>query len=271
MNTKKCRKCGKIKEVREFSKRKDRKSGVKSRCKICLSAEAMAYRIKRNSETIEIDNDKTKKCKECEEIKPLLSFSPSKLGKDGTKSNCKDCCAKRQSEYRENNIEKLILLRKNNYDKNPDKWRKISRDRYQTDPQKAISFTRSWQKRNPEKVRKEKRLFSRKKRLTLMGGLNCRIANLIRYSLKGGKNKRHWECLVGYTLNELKSHLEKLFTDGMTWENMGLWHIDHKIPISHFHFTTPDDLSFKQCWALHNLQPLWAIDNMKKGNRRIDW
>jgi hypothetical protein len=63
------------------------------------------------------------------------------------------------------------------------------------------------------------------------------------------------------------AHLEKQFTNGMTWENRNEWHIDHIIPQSLWKYETYDDREFKQCWALCNLQPLWAEDNLSKGNR----
>jgi len=72
---------------------------------------------------------------------------------------------------------------------------------------------------------------------------------------------------VGYSLDELKLHLESQFTEGMSWENYGKWHIDHIIPLSSFDIQNYDDKSFKKCWSLENLQPLWAEDNLKKSNK----
>jgi hypothetical protein len=71
--------------------------------------------------------------------------------------------------------------------------------------------------------------------------------------------------LLGYTLEELMNHLEALFTEGMTWENYGEWHVDHKIPMTSFNFESTNDLGFKECWCLDNLQPLWGPDNLSKG------
>ena len=85
-------------------------------------------------------------------------------------------------------------------------------------------------------------------------------------SLNGNKNNQHWEDLVGYTITKLKKHLQKQFVEGMTWENYGRWHIDHKIPLSVFNYTKPEHKDFKRCWALSNLRPLWAEDNLKKNN-----
>jgi hypothetical protein len=73
--------------------------------------------------------------------------------------------------------------------------------------------------------------------------------------------------LLGYTLEELMIHLEKQFTEGMTWDNYGEWHVDHKIPMNSFNFETTDDREFKLCWCLDNLQPLWGSDNLSKGTK----
>lgn len=68
--------------------------------------------------------------------------------------------------------------------------------------------------------------------------------------------------MLGYSANELKSHLELLFKEGMTWENYGEWHIDHIKPVSLFE----DFEDIKLVNALDNLQPLWANENLSKSN-----
>ena len=78
-----------------------------------------------------------------------------------------------------------------------------------------------------------------------------------------------WEKTVGYTILELKEHLEKQFVDGMSWDNYGEWHIDHIKPISSFNFENVKDPAFKRYWALNNLQPLWAKDNWNK-RKKLD-
>ncbi|WP_407309762.1 HNH endonuclease signature motif containing protein [Desulfosporosinus sp. SB140] len=100
-----------------------------------------------------------------------------------------------------------------------------------------------------------------------MKKINGRMGSLMWYSIKGTKNGLKWEDLVGYSLTDLKKHLEGLFKDGMSWNNMGLWHIDHIIPRSAFDFSHPDDPGFKLCWSLSNLQPLWAEENLRKWNK----
>lgn len=72
-----------------------------------------------------------------------------------------------------------------------------------------------------------------------------------------------------YTIDDLASHIEKQFWPGMSWDNYGLWHIDHVVPDSLFKYETEDDDGFKQSWALENLQPLWGNLNVIKGNKNI--
>ena len=63
--------------------------------------------------------------------------------------------------------------------------------------------------------------------------------------------------------------IEKQFRNGMTWElfMQGKIHIDHRIPKSLFNIQGIKSKGFKACWKLENLQPMWAEENMKKGNK----
>lgn len=100
--------------------------------------------------------------------------------------------------------------------------------------------------------------------------LEVRIAGLMGYSLKGRKAGCRWESLVGYTLADLMKHLKSKFARGMTWSNIGKWHIDHIRPRCAFKYATHRSGQFQLCWALKNLQPLWKLDNLRKGSR-LDW
>ena len=89
----------------------------------------------------------------------------------------------------------------------------------------------------------------------------------MRKSLNGIKESKSWESLVNYSLEELKCHLENQFSEGMSWENYGKWHIDHILPVSSFNIQDLNDDNFRKCWSLDNLQPMWAEENIKKSNK----
>ncbi len=99
--------------------------------------------------------------------------------------------------------------------------------------------------------------------------LKNNISKAIHRSIKKGETAGHWEKLVGYTLKELMQHFEKLFTERMTWNKFlkGEIHLDHIVPISRFNFEKSTDIDFKRCWALSNLQPLWAHENHIKSDK----
>ena len=86
-----------------------------------------------------------------------------------------------------------------------------------------------------------------------------------RLSSKAGKSTFN---ILPYTVDDLIKHLESKFKDGMTWDNHGMygWHIDHIKPDSSFTYSSVEDEEFQLCWALDNLQPLWAKENLTKSD-----
>jgi len=89
----------------------------------------------------------------------------------------------------------------------------------------------------------------------------------ISQAIKGRLSWDRFKRIVGYEMSELKQHLERQFTKGMSWDNYGEWHIDHIIPKSSFDPDNPEEI--KACWALPNLRPLWAKQNISKGAKRV--
>ena len=87
------------------------------------------------------------------------------------------------------------------------------------------------------------------------------------YALNGAYKADTTKKLIGCTTKKLKVHLEKQFTDGMSWDNYGKhgWHIDHIIPCASFDMLDPEQQ--KKCFHYTNLQPLWAKDNLQKGDK----
>ena len=93
------------------------------------------------------------------------------------------------------------------------------------------------------------------------------MSQSVRSALLGAKRKCKWERLLGYSVQELKVHLESQFTKGMTWDKFfgGGIHVDHIIPRMNFNYSSPNDPGFKECWALSNLRPIWPKDNSVSG------
>jgi len=128
-------------------------------------------------------------------------------------------------------------------------------------------YHREYNKNKIEKIREYHRDRMREQRKNPRFRLDRNMSIAIWESLKGRKNRKSWQKLSGYTLKDLIKHLENQFDDKMSWENYGsYWWIDHIRPRSLFNYIYPEDKEFKECWALGNLQPLEAIENIKKSN-----
>lgn len=89
----------------------------------------------------------------------------------------------------------------------------------------------------------------------------------MRRGVRDRKGGRAWESIVGYSLEQLITHLERRFSPGMSWQEMDRWHIDHVRPLSSFDIKAIGDAEFLRAWDLQNLRPMWAADNLKKGAR----
>jgi len=134
-------------------------------------------------------------------------------------------------------------------------------------PEYAIEKKNQWRKENPEKQKALAKKTRDKKRSDPKNRICESVSQGLRYYLKHKKEGKGWSLLLNFTSNELVRHLEKHFRPGMSWENYGKWHIDHKVPVSVFNFKSAEDIDFKRCWDLKNLQPMWAAENISKGNR----
>ena len=226
----------------------------------------------------QIEADKT--CTKCGVTHPATPeyFHRYNRLKSGLQLWCKACKKEYRREYRKANIEKerqqvdewrkanperVQARRKRHFEANRDRERETGKQWARKNTEKIRKSNKKWVMANPEKACEIKRRYTAKSKNRLSHSIGSRISR----SLAAGKSGCHWEELVDFTIDGLIAHLESQFQPGMTWDNYGEWHIDHIRPIASFDFTSYEDLEFKECWALDNLQPLWAKDNTRKGSK----
>jgi len=206
----------------------------------------------------------TSVCSKCHIEKPIDSFYRS-AAKKGHTAECKICSHNRHNAYRalhKKDINEWQRIYSKNH-RDPEstrRWMNKNKDKFK-------SYQARWRKDNIEKVRLSYTKQNHRRRKLSWFRMSRSISEGIRIALRGRKRNRPWEHIVGYTTSDIKEHLERLFTPGMSWDNYGEWHIDHVIPISKFKIVSTEREDFKRCWALTNLQPLWAttreIDGVK--------
>lgn len=141
-------------------------------------------------------------------------------------------------------------------ERNPDRQRELAA---------AAAARRRSTDEGAEAYRKQCRLWRSVPKNRLRG----RVTAMMNRCLSSGKEGRSWFELVPYSIDDLRDHVERQFIKGMSWDNMGEWHIDHIVPVSAFEFTSPEDEEFKACWALTNLRPMWAKENQRKSAKRL--
>jgi hypothetical protein len=129
--------------------------------------------------------------------------------------------------------------------------------------------SKEWRKNNSLKKNISQRKYRKNLRRTnLKWTLVERLRSRIWKALKGNSKTTTTENLLGCTLEEFKIYLEFKFKKDMTWDNYGLWHIDHIKPCASFDLVCP--VQQLSCFHYKNLQPLWASENMSKGSKLID-
>lgn len=246
-----------------------------------------------------------KVCSRCRESKPASSTNFSVIRRDGTvkwHSWCKPCCAAVRRDDRAKKPEHYAAIEKKRYEKHGEKRLAANRKAWATNaakhkitaslrrtrngakynaarrlklassPQLAEARSaahRRWREQNKETVRAA----AKKKWMNAPRSVKLRSAmgSAIYRSLKrGAKSGAKWQDLVGYTAVDLMRHMERQFIKGMSWDNYGKgWHIDHIVPVSAFQIESPQDDEFQQCWALSNLRPLWARENIVKRAKHL--
>lgn len=230
----------------------------------------------------------TKICTKCgiEKEATAENFQKNSQCYFGVVSTCKICRSRLNREWREANYEErrareklseslipkeVIRERARKFkEKNPDYHKEYSRQHYKDNVELYKKNHKKFKEKNPHaqsyyvaEYRK------RKKAIDPLYEFTGRVRESVKRSLTD-VNCFGSIRYLNYTPNELQSHIESQFKDGMSWDNRSEWHIDHIIPVSHFNYDSPYHPEFVFCWSLFNLQPLWAFDNISK-NSRLDY
>lgn len=180
-----------------------------------------------------------KKCCSCLSIKVASMFDIDRSRKDGLHAYCSECrCNKAQKHY-VTNSSRIKQQRLNHY------------------------YTK--QKGNENFRSKNRERQTIKESIDVYFKLKRRLRNRLYYAIlnTNWRKKSKFSEYIGCERDILISYLESKFTEGMSWENYGKWHIDHIIPLSS---ADSEEQLYKLC-HYSNLQPLWAEDNIKKGSK----
>lgn len=187
-----------------------------------------------------------KTCKICKiEKDEKMDFSPCGKYKDKIyyRGECKDCNLKIQASDQTAQI----------------KYRNSENGRAK---KKAYKQTQQYKQNELERQRIR---YNTDSMYALKRNLRRRLSKAL--ESKKWIKSNHFAQYIGCTLEELKSHLEIQFTEGMTWNNYGIgekcWTIDHIIPLS---LAKTEEEMYKLCHYT-NLKPMWYLDNIHKSDK----
>lgn len=208
----------------------------------------------------QIMNNKT--CTKCKQEKQLIEFNKNKRQNDGLQTYCKIC----QKEYIKQNKLQLEVYYRDWFSENKQKRNEYNKLYRKKNLQKYKNYDKQY--RSKESYKENRRQYEQN---LAKNSLIFRVKNNLRKRIgsffKSKKKSKSTEKLLGCSYQEFIVYLENKFTDGMSWENYGLygWHIDHIIPLS----SASDIISLEKLCHYTNLQPLWAKDNLSKGDKII--
>lgn len=131
------------------------------------------------------------------------------------------------------------------------------------------TYCKKYRKDNKNSILQTNKLYKQNRRLKdPIFRLSNNCSRMINLALNGNKNHYSIWNYLPYTILDLKINIESKFDKNMNWSNYGsYWHLDHIIPQSEFPYNSMADENFSKCWALCNLQPLEASENVRKSNR----
>ena len=191
-------------------------------------------------------NDQGRTCHTCKEFKTWDNYNK---GGDrlpyGRMHRCKSC----SSEYQQTRADKNSAYNRQYHIDNPN----AQKEYYEANKQ---AINKQVGKRHIQR-RQEDELFK------LACNLRAYSGRAFKY-IKEGKTKSTF-AMLGCTLEELKQHIEAQWEEGMNWDNHSLkgWHVDHIVPLA----SANSKEEMEKLLHYTNLQPMWGIDNIRKGNR----
>lgn len=265
---KKCTKCGELKPLSEFGKDKSKKDGFRPSCKKC---DAVVKRIWRSNNKEKVAEYKLKYREDNRE-------KIAEYKRIYNKANA-DKIAKQKREYNKKNKDKIAKNKAEYYLSNHERFLEKSREYCAENREANTKRAREWRKSNPERDAENHRRWREENREYLADyrkarwkenaqyRLSCLLRTRLNKFVSGGIKSGSAVSDLGCSVHELKDHLESQFKEGMTWDNLGVggWHIDHIVPLSSFDLTDREQL-LEACHYT-NLQPLWAEENLRKGNK----
>jgi hypothetical protein len=194
-------------------------------------------------------------CNRCNNYFPATTgfFNKNSKLNDGLHTICKQCIKIYNSNRYKNNKTKMLLQSK--------KWVKNNQN-------KVKKNRRLWYEKNKKEILQKALQYKKHRYKTdLSYKLLCSLRRRLHRTVDGKSKNNSTIKLLGCSIEELKIHLEKQFTNGMSWKNYGKWHIDHIKPCASFDLSLENEQ--KLCFHFTNLQPLWAKDNIKKSDKII--
>ena len=213
------------------------------------------------------------------QLKWYFTGKPCKHGhiadRQTANGRCKECSygdpknVERRQRWAASNPE-AVLEHNRNYRLNmTEEQKEKERNRKAESARRNGATRQAWRKKNPEKVAIYNLRSRVKRSADPVLAIAHRLRSRVQTSLKAHKGIKasKTEALVGCSWAFLRCYLEAQFTEGMTWENMGEWHIDHIVPCASFDLTDPAQQ--RECFHYTNLQPLWWQDNLSKGAKLV--
>lgn len=201
-----------------------------------------------------------KTCSKCKIEKSFDNFYKNKLGKNGFSSRCKECFKKIVKEYKVKNKQEVSKYSKKYYQENKNYFKHY----FKKNKEKLIEYNRKYFQEN-KLYRNE--CFNKRRKTDPLFKLRVSIRTNISNSFKRGNNQfrkgSKTENILGCTIQEFTEYLKSKFSEGMTLENYGEWHLDHIFPVSLA--KTEEEIIKLNHYT--NFQPLWAEENIRKGNR----